>query len=157
MGRGKGRSQMRQWAPFIRGMCLALILGGCPGSLSNPEDFLDGGSPPDKDAETILAETCGTTDCHDDSLQAQAGLNLVSPDVESRVVGVNATGIGCESEILVVAGDPDSSYLLDKLLNAPGICGLQMPYVGTISATDVETLRQWIIDLGGSGGAPDGG
>jgi hypothetical protein len=125
--------------------------------LSNPEDFVDGGSTPARDAETIFAETCGTMGCHDDSLQAQAGLDLVSPDVESRLIGVNATGIGCESAILVVAGDPESSYLLDKVLNAPGICGLQMPYVGTISASDVETLRQWIIDLGGSGGAPDGG
>jgi hypothetical protein len=125
--------------------------------LSNPEDFIDGGSTA-KDAETILAESCGTTNCHDASPQAQAGLDLISPNVESRVVEVNAIGAGCESKILVVAGDVDGSYLMDKILVAPGICGLQMPLVGSLPASEIEILREWIIDLGGSGGGTlDGG
>jgi hypothetical protein len=130
---------------------------GCAGDLSNPSAFLDGGTP-QKQAEDVFAESCGTTGCHDASPQAQAGLDLISPNVESRVVDVNAIGLGCATEILVVAGDPDSSYLLEKVLNTPGICGLQMPVVGSLSASDTEVLRQWIIDLGGSdAGALDGG
>ncbi len=133
------------------------MLAGCPAGLSNPEDFVDGGST-EKDAETILAESCGTTNCHDASPQAQAGLDLVSPNVESRVVEVNAVGAGCENAILVVAGDPDGSYLMDKILVTPGICGPQMPLEGSLSANEIEILQQWIIDLGGSGGGtPDGG
>ena len=61
-------------------------------------------------------------------------------------------------EPLAAQGDPDSSYLIDKVLNVPGICGGQMPVVGSISGEEIETLRQWIVDLGDSfGGTPDGG
>lgn len=149
---------MKRFALFTLGVCPALLLVGCAASLSNPEDFVDGGTAP-KSAEMILADSCGISGCHDDTPEAQAGLDLISPGVASRVVAVNAIGLGCEADILVVAGDPDSSYLLDKVLPAIGICGLQMPTVGTLSADEVETLRQWIIDLGGEsdGGTPDGG
>jgi hypothetical protein len=125
--------------------------------LSNPEDFEDAGVQ-NKDAETILAETCGTNGCHDASAQAQAGLDLSSPNVQDRVVDVNATGLGCGNEILVVPGDPDSSYLFQKVLNTLGICGLPMPVVGALSSTETETIRRWIVELGTSDGAiPDGG
>ena len=134
-----------------------LVISGCPGSLSNPDDFIDGGVV-EKDAEMILAESCGTSGCHDATPQAQAGLDLISPNVESRVVDVNAVGLGCENSILVVAGDPDASYLLDKVLDLPSICGLEMPLVGTLPPNEIAVLREWIIDLGGSGaGVPDGG
>ena len=134
-----------------------LVISGCPGSLSNPDDFIDGGVV-EKDAEMILAESCGTSGCHDATPQAAAGLDLISPNVESRVVDVNAVGLGCENSILVVAGDPDASYLLDKVLDLPSICGLKMPLVGTLPPNEIAVLREWIIDLGGSGaGVPDGG
>jgi hypothetical protein len=148
---------MKRFASFAYGVLSALVIAGCPGGLSNPEDFIDAGSI-EKDAETILADSCGTTGCHDASPQAQAGLDLISPNVEGRVVNLNAIGQGCESSILVVAGDPDGSYLLDKALDLPAICGLQMPLVGSLLPDEIQTLRQWIIDLGGSGGGdPDGG
>jgi len=138
--------------------CAALLwLTGCPGSLSDPDAFVDGGVEI-KDAETILAESCGTTGCHDDSPQAREGLDLISPGVESRLVDVPAMGSGCTNRILVVAGDPDSSYLMDKISNTPGICGTQMPVVGILPADEVEVLQQWIVDLGASSGeTPDGG
>ncbi len=136
----------------------ALPIAGCPGSLANPDAFGDGGGIPTKSAEEVFAESCGTTGCHDDSSQAQAGLDLISPGVADRVVDVNAIGLGCTEDILVVAGDPNTSYLLEKVLNTPGICGLQMPIIGTLSADDVEVLRQWIVDLGSSDAAAlDGG
>jgi hypothetical protein len=148
---------MKRLASYTFGVASISLFSGCVGSLANPGDFLDGGTNP-KSAETVLAESCGTSGCHDASPQAQAGLDLVSPNVASRVVDANATGLGCGSDILVIAGDPDNSYLLDKVLDELGICGLPMPVVGSLSASDIEVLRQWIIDLGGSGdGAPDGG
>ncbi|KPK14587.1 MAG: hypothetical protein AMJ62_12850 [Myxococcales bacterium SG8_38] len=148
---------MRRFVSFALGLCSALVFGACPGELTNPEDFGDGGVPIN-DAETILAETCGTMGCHDASVQAPEGLDLLSPNVESRVVDANAMGIGCTDEILVVAGDPDASYLLDKILNTPGICGARMPVLGSLTSEEIDTIRQWIIDLGGSAdGTPDGG
>ncbi len=135
-----------------------ILLSGCPGTLSNPGDFDGDGGTGIKDAETILADSCGTTGCHDDTSQAQAGLDLLSPGVENRVVDVNAIGLGCSDRILVVAGDPNSSYLLDKIYNVPGICGLQMPVVGTLPQEEIDTLEQWIIDLGAPSAAElDGG
>jgi hypothetical protein len=148
---------MKRFASFTIGVLSLLVISGCPGSLSNPDDFIDGGVV-EKDAEMILAESCGTSGCHDATPQAQAGLDLISPNVESRVVDVNAVGLGCENSILVVAGDPDASYLLDKVLDLPSICGLEMPLVGTLQPNEITVLREWIIDLGGSGaGVPDGG
>ena len=148
---------MKRFASFTIGVLSLLVISGCPGSLSNPDDFIDGGVV-EKDAEMILAESCGTSGCHDATPQAQAGLDLISPNVESRIVDVNAVGLGCENSILVVAGDPDASYLLDKVLDLPSICGLEMPLVGTLTPNEIAVLREWIIDLGGSGaGVPDGG
>ena len=134
------------WTWMLLG--LALSVSGCAGDLNDPDAFTGPGGPVDKDAETILAESCGTTGCHDDSSQAQAGLDLVSPGVEARVVDINAIAIGCTDRVLVVAGNPDSSYLLDKVLNIPGICGLQMPIVGSLEPDEVQVLRDWITDLG---------
>ncbi len=142
---------------LLLGLSSAILAGGCPGSLANGDAFGDGGIEL-RDAEAILSQSCGTTGCHDDTSQAQAGLDLRSPGVENRVVDVNAITAGCTDRTIVVAGDPDGSYLIDKVLNVPGICGLQMPVVGTLPAEDIETLRQWILDLGGSsGGMLDGG
>jgi hypothetical protein len=148
---------MKRFALFTLGVWSALVLAGCAASLSNPEDFMDGGSA--GSAEMILADSCGgIPGCHDSTPQAAAGLDL---NVENRVVNVSATGEGCENDILVVAGNPEGSYLLDKVLPAIGICGVSMPTGGVppLSADEVETLRQWIIDLGGGadGGTPDGG
>ena len=133
-------------------------LTGCPGDLADPRAFLDAGVEL-KDAETILADSCGKSDCHDDSAPA-ADLDLLSFGVEDRVVDVMAIGAGCTNRVLVVAGDPDSSYLMDKILDIPGICFSPMPVPGTgeLSAEEIEVLRQWIIDLGESFGAStDGG
>lgn len=141
---------MRRFASICIGLCLVAVAGGCAGDLSDADAFTGEPGPGLADAETILAESCGTTGCHDDSSQAQAGLDLVSPGVEARVVGINSIAIGCTDRTLVVAGNPDGSYLLDKVLNIPGICGLQMPIVGMLDQEEVEVLRQWIQDLGGS-------
>jgi hypothetical protein len=146
---------MHRFNLTISGLGLMAVLAGCPGTLSDPGAFADAGSEI-KDAETILAESCGTTGCHDSSNQAQAGLDLISPGVESRVVDVNASTPPCTDRILVVAGDPDQSYLLDKVINALGICGTKMPIVGDLEQEEIDVIEQWIIDLGGSSGSLDG-
>ncbi|MDH3652697.1 MAG: hypothetical protein OEN21_00365 [Myxococcales bacterium] len=126
------------------------------GSLADPDAFIDGGTIP-KDAQTVFGESCATIGCHDDATTA-SNLNLLSPGVESRVLNVNATGVGCEARVLVVAGDPNSSYLFDKVLGTIGICGSRMPLLSILPDSDVEVIREWIIELGGSGqGTPDGG
>jgi len=105
-----------------------------------------------KTAEDVLAESCGLVACHGDTTP-QAGLDLLSADVAARVIGVSSIASGCTDRTLVVAGDPDSSYLIQKIENSPGICGRQMPLLGSLPSQDIEVLRQWIVDLGGTGGS----
>jgi hypothetical protein len=46
--------------------------------------------------------------------------------------------------MLVVPGDADSSYLMEKLLPSP-TCGDPMPPIGAaLSDTDIDTVRSWI-------------
>lgn len=105
-----------------------------------------------KTAEDVFAESCGIAGCHDE-IVSQMGLDLISADVAARVTGVSSVAVGCTDRILVVAGDPDGSYLIQKIQSSPDICGLQMPLLGGISSQDIEVLREWIVDLGVNAGS----
>ena len=51
----------------------------------------------------------------------------------------------------VEPGDPDNSYLIQKLEGAPGIMGSRMPQGGPfLDQATVDMIRQWIMD-----GAPN--
>jgi hypothetical protein len=145
-----------RFASVAFGLVSTFVIAGCPGSLANPDDFIDGGAVP-KDAQTVLDESCATAGCHDD-VTSSAGLDLLSPGVEGRLVGINAKGTGCESRFLVVAGDSNGSYLFEKVLGEIGICDSRMPLLSILPDSDIEVLRDWIDGLGGSGGGTlDGG
>lgn len=124
----------------------SLVLGGCPGNLS--DDFIGGaGGTSGKTAEQVFQTSCGSVGCH---AANQPQVDLVSPDVASRTVGVDSTAPDCDTEILVIAGDPDNSYMMKKLLlTPPSICGFEMPVASTLDPADIDAIRQWIIDLGG--------
>lgn len=154
MIRGDQHGTMRRLAlPIL----ISLWLVGCPGNLDNPGDFIGGtGGSGGQTVEQVFLVNCGNAVCHD-SNEPQAGLDLVSPDVASRTVDVNSIDPDCDTETIVIAGDPDESYMMKKILNEPGICGGQMP-VGTIlDPESTEVIRQWIIDLGNVPGIINGG
>ena len=142
-------------------MGIALLGAGCPGSLNDPDAFSGGGQGgvggvTGPTVEEVFVVSCGNAVCHDADAPA-AGLDLVSPNVEARTIDVTSSDANCGSDVLVVIGDPDASYLLAKILNSPGICGGQMPIGTLLSAEDTEVVRQWILDLGGvEAGADDG-
>src|SRR6185437_7209704 len=51
------------------------------------------------------------------------------------------------SVLRVKAGDPDSSYLYQKITGAPGIVGGQMPLNQTpLPAATIAAIRQWITN-----------
>ncbi len=130
----------------------SLLLVGCPGGLTNCEDFntCPGGAGGSSGAtvELVFEVNCGNAVCHD-SDQPAAGLDLVSPDVASRTVGMNSNDPNCGSDVIVIAGDPDESYMIKKILNEPGVCGGQMPIGTLLDAEDTNVIRDWILDLGG--------
>ncbi|MGB5809483.1 MAG: hypothetical protein WBG86_03070 [Polyangiales bacterium] len=128
----------------------ALWITGCAGTLDNPDDFIGGagGSGSGPTVQEVFLDSCGTSVCHDADAPA-SGLDLVSPNVEARTVEVNSTVPSCSSEVLVIVGDPDESYLMKKIMNAPGICGGQMPIGTILDEADTQVIRDWILDLGG--------
>jgi len=81
--------------------------------------------------------------CHQPGA-AQQGL-----DLESAVAYANVGKRSTEASMnLIEPGSPDASYLLRKVygthLKANGQ-GARMPLGGALDASDIETIRQWIL------------
>lgn len=147
-------------ALFFCGCVAIAALGGCPGTLDDKARFLDAGSGgssgtasggPCSDVPTrVFTPSCGGVGCHG-AMSPQQGLDLVSPGVAARVVGV--AGKMC-SGILADPANPASSLLYTKLL--PGVtCGAQMPLARPVlPQSDVDCIKTWIGAQGtGTGGA----
>jgi mono/diheme cytochrome c family protein len=92
--------------------------------------------------------------CHQINLdvnQPQGGLSLEADNAYQNLVNVPSL----ESPLLRVApGEPDKSYLVNKLENTQdqvGGSGVQMPYGATpLSRAQIDMIIRWISD-----GAPD--
>jgi hypothetical protein len=155
--------------PWLVGLALALsLLAGCPGKLSNKQEFLayaaahpntggdaatlgEAGADPGTAGSTstdpcgdvvarIFVPTCGGTGCHS-ATASQQGLDLVSPDVASRVVGVSAKVCG---STIADPQNPQASLMYQKLLPLPK-CGAQMPLARPpLSNSDVACVLSWI-------------
>lgn len=143
------------------------LLAGCPGELANKAEFEayaaahgDAGAPAMmNEAGTssgtagsagngacgdvvtrIFVPTCGGTGCHS-AMAPQQGLDLVSPDVASRVVGKLSNQC---LQVLVDPQNPEQSLMYQKLMTKPA-CGAQMPLARpALSSTDVACVRDWI-------------
>ncbi len=151
---------------------LIAAAAGCPGSLDNKADFLDGGltssgtsastgsgvvDPCGDVPADILATSCGGNGCH--GVKApQNGLDLESPGVATRVVGVAAKL--CPG-ILAKPSDPANSVIYTKLL-ADNTCGARMPLAKpALSQQEMDCVKTWIgnqasgtsTGAGGAGGA----
>jgi len=88
----------------------------------------------------IFVPSCGGTGCHG-SIAAQQDLDLVSPGVAARVVGV--TGTGCVATLADPA-NPEASLLYQKLSATPP-CGSPMPLARpALSDDDVACVLAWI-------------
>ena len=126
---------------------LSLGATGCPGTLADKERFLvDAGPSPDSadpcgDVPTrLFAPRCGGSGCHG-ATAPQQGLDLVSPGVAERLVGVPA--VSCAAT-LATPTDPASSFLYTKLAAKPP-CGAQMPLAqDPLGSDDIACILQWI-------------
>lgn len=71
-----------------------------------------------------------------------AGLNLA---VDPYAAMVNVPARNKPGAVIVVPGDPDGSYLYQKLIGAPGIVGLRMPLVPPhLTEGQLLIVRRWI-------------
>lgn len=99
--------------------------------------------------EIVLSPHCGQS-CHGPgpaSQIEQSGLDLSDRDTAyAEIVGVAAEGMLCAGMgTLVVAGDPDSSLFLEKMVETAPSCGTQMPVAGLLPADLVAPIREWIM------------
>jgi len=88
----------------------------------------------------IFVPSCGGTGCHG-ATAPQQDLDLVSPGVAARVVGV--LGLGC-SATLADPSDPQASLIYQKLSPTPP-CGSPMPLARpALSDEDAACVLAWI-------------
>lgn len=140
------------------------VLGGCPGELSNKAEFEayaathgDAGAPANAAGTSAVAGSAGTSACGDvvarifapscsgtgchSATAPQQDLDLISPGVAARVVGVQAKQC---LQVLADPQNPEQSLLYQKLLTKPA-CGAQMPLARpALSNADIACVREWI-------------
>jgi hypothetical protein len=105
--------------------------------------------------EQILRPSCGGAGCHAGTSPAM-GLDLTSAGLQQRIVAAPAAG--CGDQTLIVARDPDRSYLVAKVTQAAPACGEQMPLGhAPLSGDQLSCLRGWVAAMPAITTAPDGG
>jgi hypothetical protein len=97
------------------------------------------------EVQAILVGNCAP--CH--TTGASGGLKLDPADVAyASLVNHNAGAADCSSQVRVIPGDSQNSYLMAKLQNAPGICGAAMPRNRPpLGEQDLQTIADWIDSL----------
>jgi hypothetical protein len=120
-------------------MAIAGALGACAAPLEEPERFGSGliGDDAVCDAPKLVfrGECAG---CHSAASQS-GGLDLQSPGVEGRVIGVLAQG---GPGLLVNPAEPDQSVIVTKLSSPP--FGKRMPVGATLAPSNVTCVRAWV-------------
>jgi hypothetical protein len=83
------------------------------------------------------------TACHTGA-QPAAGMNL--SDSSAYLQLVNVPSRNKPGAIRVIPGDPDGSYLIQKIEGTPGIVGERMPRTGGpyLTPNQVVIIRRWI-------------
>jgi len=119
--------------PMVAGLLIGLM--GCKdkdGDSGAPATFAEV-------RDEILVPSCGFSTCHG---TGTGGLTLDEDLTAADLVGVAASGDPTAS--LVVEGDPDASYLLQKMRGDSGIVGTVMPPSGALDAETVGRVEAWI-------------
>jgi hypothetical protein len=117
---------------------LFMLAGGCPGTLRDPSRFSS--ACPDVPSQ-IFSVRCAAG-CHDAATRA-GGLDLVSPGLSQRLVGVTAQG---GPGLLVDPSDPDGSIIVRKLTPTPPF-GKQDPPGAPLDPASVDCVRRWVRTL----------
>ncbi len=124
----------------MRYVLLGLALCGCAVGDSDTEVELE---PTFTNVHsTVLQPSCAFSSCHG---SADAGDLTLTDAAASYTALVDAPSSADPERILVVPGDPDASYLLQKLEAAADLVGEPMPPpAGGLDAAKVALVRDWI-------------
>lgn len=91
----------------------------------------------------IFVPNCATTGCH---LGAGAPQGLRLDDANSYGMLVGVASSEASSTLRVAPGDPDNSYLIQKLEGSASV-GAQMPLnAPPVEQASIDVIRQWITD-----------
>lgn len=118
-----------------------LLLLACPGGTESA-------APPPTLAdiqEQVFTPSCAFSSCHGTSSPA-AQLDLTDGAAWAEIVGVES--VDNPGQTLVVAGDPDASYLVAKCTEgAADLVGEPMPQGSSgLDGERLDLLRAWIAD-----------
>jgi len=90
----------------------------------------------------VFTPSCATAGCHSGA-GASAGLNLEAANSYTMLVGIaSSQDAGIQR---VNPGNPNNSYLVQKLEGTTATGG-QMPLGGALPQSDIDVIRQWIMD-----------
>lgn len=97
-------------------------------------------------AATDAAGRAACVNCHTNAggRNPSSGMNLASGFAYENLV--NRPSVGKPGAIRVIPGDPDNSYLIQKIEGAPGIVGQRMPRTGGpyLTPGQILVIRTWI-------------
>lgn len=142
--------------PRFRGRLAVLVAVASIGLVACDEKLSDVTGPSPNLAPTfssirdeifLSSDDAGRTaciNCHAPGGISVGFINFRADDLYTRLVnGGSRQKVGA---VLVVPGDPDNSYLVQKLEGRSGIIGLRMPFNGPPYLTDGQILviRRWI-------------
>lgn len=94
-----------------------------------------------QDIEPIMVDQCTSMGCHGFPV-SQEGLDLREGIGYALLVGMASQQ--CAGETLVSPGQPDSSYLMNKLLGVDMCSGTRMPKGTPLSGAETDLVASWI-------------
>jgi hypothetical protein len=140
----------RTFASLLVGLaCIALV--GCDEKLSTVAGPTPNLEPTFASIQTTIFQASDSlgrtpcTQCHTSTGKNPSGGFDLNPDVAYSNM-VNAPVREKAGAIRVIPGDPDNSYLLQKIEGAASIVGRRMPFNGPPYLTDgqIKIIRRWI-------------
>ena len=137
----KTRITAQRSALTLGALLLAMASGACGSSPAAPS------APAAPTLSIIQLQICdtGCAPCHTDvGRTPAAGLNLRAGTSFANLVGVPSSN--SPGAVRVIAGNPNNSYLVQKIEGAAGIVGLRMPRGGPPFLSDAQAtmIRDWI-------------
>jgi len=126
--------------------CAVAVLVACSADRKLPTD--GGGEPPPDPSATftrvqseIFTARCAFSGCHGDSAPQQ-GMILSAGSAYGNIVGIQAHE---SSKLRIHPGDPDGSYLINKIRGDIGITSSRMPDGGPyLSDAEIKLVVDWV-------------
>ena len=116
---------------FSVGLGTVSLLGACA-----PEPTLS------QIEQQVFQRSCSFATCHQSVGTPAGGLRLGAATYEQLV---NAKSSLDPNQLRVVPGDPDASFLLDKIASEKPKSGQRMPPAQALEPEEIEMIRAWIL------------